>query len=85
MTYLVFFYVACFGAISVRLSPTMCLDDIKLGVGSCTATFYEKAPLSVNRTMYCVLLHIRLFLFWFRERDFGSDSSVTVHCLPSYF
>ena len=34
-------------SVSVLLSPSMCLDDIYLSIGSCVATFWKRAAHSV--------------------------------------
>ena len=42
-------------SVSLLFSPSMCLNDIKLGLGSCVATFWERAAHSVNRLSLCIV------------------------------
>ena len=35
-------------SVYVLFLPAMCLDDFKLGLGSCVTTFWERAAHSVN-------------------------------------
>ena len=50
-------YVACFGvSFFVLFSPSMCLDDIKLGLGSFMATFWERATYAVNHILFVLSL-----------------------------
>ena len=48
-------------SVSVLFSPFMCLDDIKLGLGSGVATFWERVAHSVSNS-FC--LYSVYLLFW---------------------
>ena len=52
-TSVVVLYVVCFCVGFVLFSHSLCLDDIKLGLGtcSCEATFWERAAHSNNRLL----------------------------------
>ena len=59
---------------NVLFSPSMCLDDIQLGLGSCEASFWERAAHPVNHIFsLCNVCNFGYFPIWFRGRDFGSD------------
>ena len=45
-------------SVSVLSSPSMCLSDIKVGLGSCVAIFWERAAHSVNRMMSLYLYRL---------------------------
>ena len=47
-------------SVSVWFVPSMCLDDIKLGLGSSVAIALERAPFSVN---HMFSLYYVFFLF----------------------
>ena len=57
---------ACVGACFCVVLPSMCLDDIKLGLGSCVVPFWERAANSVNSlfSLYYVYLLSVLFLIF---------------------
>ena len=52
-------YVACFCVNFCAFSPSMCLDAIKLGLGSRVTTFWERAAHSAKRS-FSALYHVHL-------------------------
>ena len=55
-------YGSCFGVSFCTISPSVCLDEIYLGLGSLVVTFWERATHSVNR-MFFVALAVSHFGF----------------------
>ena len=47
-------------SVSVPFSPSVCLDDIKVGLGNSVATFWERAAHSVYRLLS---LYFGYFIF----------------------
>ena len=44
--------------VPVLVSPSMCLDDIQLGLGIRESTFWERAAYSVNRMFSLYYVHL---------------------------
>ena len=66
----------------------MCLDDIKLGLGSCVVTFLEKAvPVQLTVCSLCItsICNFWFFPFWFQGRHFGSDRTSSWPLLTIWF
>ena len=66
-----FFVFVSFSALFRLLYVYVCLVGIKLGLGSCVLTFWERAAHSVNRVFFLCLV---VSYFGFR-REFDSDCS----------
>ena len=60
-----FFMFLALVSVSVLFSPSMCLDYIWLGSGSCVATFWERAAYSVNRMFSLLCLFVALVVYHF--------------------
>ena len=80
-------YVPCFGVSFCTVSPSMCLDDIYLGLGSWVATIRESPAHSVNRlfSLLCLFVALVVSHFGFEGRTLGLSVLVHGHCLPFTF
>ena len=53
-------YVPCFGFSFCTVSPSVCRDDIYLGLGSLVVTFFERAAHSIARMLFLLCLFVAL-------------------------
>ena len=69
------------------VSPSVCLDEIYLGLGSLVVTFWERATHSVKRMFSLLYLFVALVVshFGFEDRNLVMTASVPGHCLPFTF
>ena len=72
-------------SVSVPCLPSMCLDDIKLGIGIPVATFWKRAAHRVCSLCVVSLCIFGYYPFWFRGQDFGSDCTSSWSLLTFYF
>ena len=82
-----FLYVPCFRVSFCTDSPSVCLGDIYLGLGSRVATFWERAAYSVYRMFYLLCLFVALVVsrFGFEDRTLVLIATDPGHCLPFTF
>ena len=66
----------------------MCLDDIKLGLGSCVVTFLERTvPVHLTVCSLCIMsiCNFGFSLFGFKGDTLGLIAPAPGHCLPFGF
>ena len=80
-------HVPCFGVRFCTVSPSVCLDDVYLGLGSGVATFWKRAVYSANLVFSLLYLFVALIVsyFGFKDRTLVLIASVCGHCLPFTF
>ena len=75
-------------SVAVLLSPSMCLDDNELGLGSCVAIFGERAAHSVYFMLSLYFdynCNFSYFTLRFLRRECGSDCISSWSWLTFYF
>ena len=65
----------------VLLSPSMRLDNVELGLGSCVATFKERAAHSVLKLFVIFVVCIFIFFIIF-QFGYEGESSVLIALVP---
>ena len=77
-------YVPCFGVSFCTVSPSVCLDDIYLGLGSLVAIFWEELLIqsTIMFSLLCLLVVLVVANFGFEGRTLVLIAQVPGHYLP---